>query len=56
MLITLKCEPTGWTATFTGGTMPQDVALPLPWTHEASVITVRNDLQQRFPYSVIVGG
>jgi hypothetical protein len=50
MIITLNLTPQGWTATFKGaGSMPQSVALPLPWTAEARRDRVASDLQRRFP-------
>jgi hypothetical protein len=50
MIITLNLTPAGWTATFKGaGSMPQGVALPLPWTAQARRDHVPSDLQRRFP-------
>ena len=53
MTITIALTPAGWTATFHGGSMPQRIALPLPWTAEARRDHVAADLQRRFPLARI---
>jgi hypothetical protein len=51
--IILRWTKKGWIAIFQGGTMPQNVPLPLPFTNEASAIMVRRDIQARFPQASI---
>lgn len=52
--ITLTNNTTGWTATFLGSkTMPNGVAIPLPFTADASPKTVAIDICERFPGALV---
>lgn len=54
-IITLQNGPTGWSATFNGSaTMPNGVALPLPFTSQAQAEMVRADLRGRFADAIFV--
>ena len=48
-VITLSKASHGWQGIFRGSaTMPNDVPLPLPFTHEAPTEMVKTDLRSRF--------
>jgi hypothetical protein len=51
--IILRWTRKGWIAIFQGGSMPQNIPLPLPFTSEASAIMVKRDIQARFPQARI---
>jgi hypothetical protein len=51
--IQLRWTTKGWIAIFQGGTMPQNIPLPLPYTVEASARMVRRDFEARFPQARI---
>lgn len=54
-IITLQNGPKGWTATFKGSaTMPNGVALPLPFSTQAQAEMVRADLRSRFADAIFV--
>lgn len=52
--IVLHRDSTGWNATFSGGTMPQCEAIPLPYTVRAPFALVAKETAERFPGAVIV--
>ena len=51
--IILRWTRKGWIAIFQGGSMPQNIPLPLPWSPEASPKLVKRDIQARFPQASI---
>jgi hypothetical protein len=54
-VITLSKASHGWQAIFRGSaTMPNDVPLPLPFTHQAPAEMVKADLRSRFPGAAFV--
>lgn len=54
-IITLSKAHHGWQAIFRGATnMPNGVALPLPFTHQAPAEMVKADLRGRFPGAAFV--
>lgn len=59
-IVTIKIERTqghwqGWQATFRNSkTMPNNQPLPLPFTADASVETVRNHVRKLFPTAAII--
>jgi hypothetical protein len=53
MKIILQRRSYGWAAWFYGGTMPEDLELPLPLTSSASPIMVAADIRRRFPQAEV---
>ena len=53
--ITIESTLNGWQATWRhSDDMPNNVALPLPFTAAAHVESVRADLRKRFPMATII--
>lgn len=54
-VITISKSFQGWQAVFRNASnMPNDVALPLPFTHQAPAEMVKADLRSRFPGAAFV--
>ncbi len=53
-VITISKNHQGWQASFNGGSMPQGIPLPLPFTNAAPAETVKSDLRSRFPGAAFV--
>lgn len=55
MTITISKNHQGWQAIFRGfADMPNDIALPLPFTASAPAEMVRGDLRSRFPDAAFI--